>query len=118
MVTVDPDYFAGKDIEPFNSINLVCSATKPAAVVPQVQVSWSRDGVPLDNSVPGVAVRQETINSSVVSSTLSIDTARVVDSGMYTCDASINIPDSETISTNDTANVVILGSHLAKLCPN
>jgi len=113
MVTVDPDSFYGKDIEPFNAFSLVCTATKPAVVVPQIQLSWSRDGVPLDNSVAGLSVTQETINASVVSSTLSLDPARVVDSAMYTCDASINVPDSDTISANNTANVVISGNHLS-----
>ena len=109
MVSITPSIFSGRDIEPFNTFSLTCTSTKPVTVIPPLQLSWSHDGERLDNSVMGVMIRQETINSTDISSTITLSSARVVDSGMYTCDASISIPDSDTVSTNETANVIISG---------
>lgn len=107
---VAPSTISGKDIEPFNTATLTCTATKPALVVPQLQLSWSRNSMPLDNSIMGVSISEENINSSATSSTIRLDAARVVDSGTYTCEASISIPDSNVVSTNDTASIVISGN--------
>lgn len=108
-VTVTPSTVSGKDIEPFNTASLTCTAMKPALVVPQLQISWTRNGMPLDNSIVGVSISEETLSSSVTSSTVQLGAARVIDSGTYTCEASLNIPDSDVVSTNDTASIVISG---------
>lgn len=82
---------------------------KPALVVPQLEISWTQNGMPLDNSIMGVSISEETISSSVTSSTVRLDSARVVDSGTYACEASLSIPDSGVVSTNDTASILISG---------
>ena len=85
-------------------------ARKPGTVIPVLEVAWFRDEVALDGSVQGVVIREETRSSVEISSTITVDSARVVDSGLYTCSVVVNIPESEALSVTQAANVTINGT--------
>ena len=112
MVTlmVTPTEYSGKDIHPFNTFSLECSATKPSQVIPPIQLSWYHDGAELDGSVSGVGILEEARSVDERSSTLSITPARVANSGVYTCGVEISIPESSAVSANQTATVTITGN--------
>lgn len=108
LTTISPQSFNGKDIKPFNSFSLICKASKPARVVPLLQITWFRNDIPLDTSDFQVIIGEE-LNMTEVFSTISTNSARTRDSGSYTCAASVLISDSSILLKNTTANIVISG---------
>lgn len=107
--SVAPTEFTGKDFHPFNAFDLTCTATKPSSIIPALEVNWFRDGVPLDDSIMGIRIFEEARSSVEATSTITVSSARVVDSGLYTCNVMVNIPESRALSFNQTANVMING---------
>ena len=78
-------------------------------------MNWFHDNTLLDNSATSVRIREEVGSSSDATSVITVTSARVVDSGLYTCNVVVNIPESEAISINQTANVIIDGKGLHKV---
>lgn len=109
--SVTPPEFTGKDFHPFNAFTLRCTASKPSGVIPALEVNWFRDEMTLDNSVSGVRIREEA-RGTEATSTITVTLARVVDSGFYTCNVVVNIPESQPLSINQTANVTINGKKI------
>lgn len=107
--TVSPLVYSGKDIPPFNAFNLACTATKSSSIIPALQLSWYHDGLQLDGTVSDVTILQEVRSGMEKSSTLSIASARVMNSGLYTCNVVVSIPESQDVSADHTANVTITG---------
>jgi hypothetical protein len=109
-VALTPTAFSGKDIPPFNTFGLSCTAMKPSAVVPPLQLNWYHHGVQLDSSVSGVNILEEEVsNGTEKSSVLNITSARVFSSGLYTCSVAVSIPESNTVTTNQSATITISG---------
>ena len=108
--SVTPAMYSGKDIHPFNSFSLSCTARKPASIIPSLQLSWYHDGTQLDDSVSSISIREENANGgSEKTSVLSITSASILNSGVYTCSAEVSIPDSNTVRANQTATITITG---------
>ena len=109
-VMVTPMQYTGKDIDPFNTFSLSCLGTKPDSVVPSLQLSWYHDGEELDGSISGITIQEEEMNGGMEkTSELTITSARVLNSGMYTCSVMVSIPESSDIMINQTATVTITG---------
>ena len=103
--------FAGKDIDPFNTFTLHCTASKPSNIIPSLQVSWYHNDLQLDNSVQGVDISEEEVNNGVEkTSALTVSSARALNSGAYKCRVAISIPESDEVAADQTAIVSITGT--------
>ena len=114
--TVTPPYVAVLestclDSQPHDSFTLVCTARKPSVVIPELGVQWLHNGMVRD--VRDVVV-MATDNGAFITNTLTVTDAQVSDTGLYQCVATIMIPDSPTVSTNDSIDVVTRGELLKK----
>ena len=96
------------DSQPHDSFTLVCTARKPSAVIPELGVQWLHNGTVRD------VVVMATDNGAFITSILNVTDAQVSDAGLYQCVATIMIPDSPTVSTNGSVNVVARGELLNK----
>lgn len=105
-----PKVFSGKDIDPFNTFALQCTASKPSNIVPSLQVSWYHNNLQLDNSIQGVDISEEEVNGGAEkTSALTVTSARVLNSGAYKCRVAISIPESDEVAAEQTAIVNITG---------
>ncbi len=105
-----PATYTGKDIYPFNTFSLRCTAMKPSGIIPALQLSWYHGDMQLDDSLPHITISEEETNEGMEkSSVLNITSARVLSSGSYTCSATVSIPESTAALTNRTATVLITG---------
>lgn len=77
-------------------------------------MNWFHDSILLDNSVTSVRIQEEVGSSSNTTSAITVTSARVADSGLYTCNVVVNIPDSQAISINQTANIIIEGKAIIR----
>ena len=112
--TVTPLMFSGKDIDPFNTFTLHCTASKPSNIIPSLQVSWYHNDLQLDNSIQGVDISEEEVNNGVEkTSGLTVSSARVLNSGAYKCRVAISIPESDEVAADQTAIVNITGMFIA-----
>ncbi len=104
--------YSGKDIHPFNNFNLSCTATKPSRIIPSLQLNWYHDGTELDDSVSGITILEQDANNGMQkSSVVTVTSARVFNSGMYTCSAAVSIPESNTVMMSQVASATITGIH-------
>ena len=99
-----PDSFLGletscPDSDPYDNFTLVCTASKPALVIPALEVIWLHNGTVRQGVV--------TTNNGIVTNTLSVITSKTSDSGSYTCQATLVIPDSNDITTSETSTIII-----------
>ena len=101
--------YSGKDIHPFNTFSLNCTATKPSSIIPSLQLSWYHDEMELDNTVSRITILDEVRSATETFSMLTVSPARVFDSGMYTCSISVSIPESPDAMANQTSTVMIAG---------
>ena len=110
--TVTPSFYSGKDISPFNTFSLNCTAAKPSNVIPPLQLSWYRDEVQVDDSISGITVIEDEISGGAEKySVLTVTSARTFHSGLYTCSATVSIPDSNAVIANQTAIITITGKY-------
>ena len=91
------------DSDPHDNFIMVCSARKPAVVIPQLMVQWLHNG---SMRASDVSVSD---NGTCVVNTLSVSETEVSDAGLYECVASIVIPDSPIVTTNASSTVTITG---------
>lgn len=82
---------------------------KPSNVILPLLLSWHHNGVQLDSSILGITISEEEVDNTVKSSVLHVTFARVLNSGSYTCSASVSIPESRVITTNAITTVEITG---------
>ena len=99
-----PDSFLGLETscpasDPYDNFTLVCTASKPALIIPTLEVIWLHNGTVRQGVV--------TTNNDIMTNTLSIITSKTSDSGSYTCQATLIIPDSNNITTSETSTVTI-----------
>lgn len=97
------------DSVPYRNITLVCTATKPLEVVPELSVSWTHEGV-----------SQEADELSQNSGSRQTRTIRLLEvnssnAGTYMCTASIVLPDSPTVMENKTSMVYYRGKRVNQL---
>ena len=95
-----PDSFLGletscRDSDPYDNFTLVCTASKPALVIPALDVMWLHNGTVRQ----GVVTTQN--DDTYVTNTLNFSTSFANDSGIYTCIAKLTIPESPEISLTD-----------------
>ena len=111
-VTIVPSSYSGVDVDPFNTFTLLCTARKPTTITPSLDLSWYHNEVQLDNSVAGVSITEEESSSGAQkSSMLTVTSANAVNSGVYMCSASVSIPESNTVTSNQSSCVTIRGYH-------
>ena len=96
------------DSQPHDNFTLVCTARKPSVVIPELGVQWLHNGTVRDVDV------MATENGAFITNTLTVTDAQVNDTGLYQCVATIMIPDSPTVSTDGSVNVVARGELLNK----
>lgn len=108
---VTPMVYIGKDIYPFNTFTLQCTASKPANVIPSLQVSWYHSDSRLDNSIQGIDIVEEEANNGVEkTSSLSVNSAQTQNSGSYICSVEVSIPESNEVTSEQTATITITGT--------
>ena len=102
--------YTGLDVVPFNTFTLTCTAIKPSSIVPALDLSWYHNEIQLDNSIAGISILEEEAGSGAErSSILTVNSATTASSGVYTCIASVSVPESNTVTSNQSATVTIRG---------
>ena len=101
-----PDSFLGlettcPDSDPYDNFTLVCIASKPALVVPALEVIWLHNGTERQ----GVVTTEN--DDTYVMNTLSFPTSFANDSGTYTCIAKLTIPESPDISLIENSTIIL-----------
>ena len=84
------------DSDPYDNFTLTCTASKPALVLPDLEVIWYHNGT-VHNSVQN--------DNAYIINTINIPTSFANDSGTYTCVARLIIPDSPNVI--QTANTTV-----------
>ena len=108
---VTPLLYTGLDTEPYNAFSLTCMATKPTEVIPNISLTWFHNGTQLDTSVLGVSISEDESSSGAMkSSQLSVDADDPSDSGSYSCQASLAIPESDTVESSQASLITIIGN--------
>ena len=97
-----PDSFLGletscSDSDPYDNFTLVCTASKPALVIPALDVMWLHNGTERQ----GVITTQ--YGDTFVTNTLNFTTSFANDSGTYTCIAKLTIQESPGISLTENS---------------
>lgn len=102
--------YSGRDFPPLNTFSLSCIAAKPNRIVPSLQLNWYHNGVQMDDSISGVSIQVEEVNGGLEkTSELTVTSASMLSSGVYTCSAVVSVPDSTAVMYNQTATVTIIG---------
>ena len=107
--SASPDSFLGletscPDADPYDDFILTCTATKPTIVLPDLVLTWMRNGTQINGKV--VTTGNDTAVTTVTN-TLSFPTTMGFDTGTYRCVARIDIPDSTTIMTSEESTAVL-----------
>ena len=110
--SASPDSFLGletlcpeADSDPYDNFTLICTATKPTIVIPNLVIAWTHnDAIETGTTV---TITGENTVTTTVTNILSFNTSRSSDSGTYRCTASISIPDSTDITTSEESTVTI-----------
>ena len=102
--------YSGLDVDPFNTFTLMCTATKPSSIVPALDLSWYHNEMQLDNSIAGISILEDEARGGAErSSTVTVNSATTASSGVYTCIASVSVPESNTVTSNQSVTVTIRG---------
>ena len=108
-----PSVYSGIDVAPSNTFTLTCTASKPGSISPSLELFWYHNKELLDSSRPEVSIyEQEMMRGVEKSSVLTITSASSIDSGDYTCVAMIDIPESNRVTSNQSATITIQGSNM------
>lgn len=109
--TVAPSVYSGIDVAPSNTFTLTCTANKPSGVSPSIELYWYHDEELLDNSRSEIFIHEQVVMGGMEkSSVLTITSASTINSGDYTCVAVIEIPESNRVTSNQSASVTIQGN--------
>ena len=93
-IYLDLDTFCS-DSDPYYNFTLVCTASKPALVIPALDVIWLHNGTVRQ----GVVTTQN--NDTFVTNALNFPKSFVNNSGIYTCCAKLTISESPDINVTD-----------------
>ena len=108
---VIPSSFNGLDIEPYNSFTFTCNGTKPAVVLPTLELSWYHNEDLLDGSVEGINIVEAVSDDGAqASSQLYVTGAGTSGSGSYYCYVRVSIPESNVVEQSQEATVAIRGT--------
>ena len=107
--SASPDSFLGletscPDSDPYDDFTLTCTATKPTIVIPDLVLTWTRNGTQVTGTV--VTIGTDTAVTTVTN-TLSFPTTMASDTGIYRCVARIEIPRSTTITASEESTAVL-----------
>ena len=90
------------DSDLYDNFVLVCSARKPALIIPQLEVTWLHGtGIVLEGNMSSLD------GGTIMVNTLHISNASVSHSGTYKCIARISIPYSPEVTIMDSSTVTI-----------
>ena len=89
------------DSESYDNFTLVCTASKPALLIPTLEVIWLHN----DTAHQGVVTTQN--DDTYVVNTLSFPTSIANNSGTYTCIAKLTIPESPEISLTENSTITL-----------
>ena len=92
--TVVPGFFTGletscTDSDPYDNFTLTCTASKPALVLPELEVIWYHNGT-VRNAVQN--------NNTYITNTINFPKSFANDSCIYTCVAKLVITNSSNIT--------------------
>ena len=108
--TVTPVEYSGIDVPPLNTFTLTCIANKPSSVSPSIELFWYHYEELLDSSRLEISIHeQEVMGGMGKSSMLTMMATGNINSGDYTCVAVIDIPESNRVTSNQSATVTIQG---------
>ena len=85
-------------------------ATKPTEVIPNISLTWFHNGTQLDSSVLGVSISEDESSNGAMNQ-LSVDADDSSDSGSYSCQASLTIPESDTVESSQASIITIIGKN-------
>ena len=91
------------DSNPLDNFTLVCTARKPAVVIPEIEIFWLHNNTEREGNVTAED------GGSFKTNTLYVRDAATNDSGSYECVARIRIPDSPEVNITDSSEVTITG---------
>ena len=107
-----PSVYSGIDVAPSNTFTLTCTASKPSSISPSIELFWYHNEELLDSSHPEISIHEQEMMGGVEkSSVLTITSASSIDSGDYMCVAVIDIPESNRVTSNQSATITIQGSN-------
>ena len=89
------------DSDPYDDFILVCTASKPALVIPTLEVIWLHNGTERQGVVTNNSEGTYVINA------LSFPKIFANDSGTYSCHAKLLIPDSSDITLIKNISVIL-----------
>ena len=104
---VSPQVFTGveagcPDSDLYDNFTLICSARKPALVIPQLEFTWlCGTGTVLKGNVSSMD------GGAIMVNTVHISNASVSHSGTYKCIARLSIPDSPEVNITGSSTVII-----------
>lgn len=114
--TVMPDSFLGletscPDAASYDNVMLICTASKPSLVVPELMVIWVRSDADDDDDTDTDMLGDITMNDdgTFVINTLAFPNSTADDSATYVCYAGLDIPDSDIIMRNGSSTVEFRG---------
>ena len=106
--TVTPRVVAGLesgclDSDPHDNFTLVCTARKPAVVLPQLEVVWLHNGADREGNVTAMD------GGAFKTNMIYVPEANFSDVGSYECVARVVIPASPEVNTSGSSQVIITG---------
>ena len=75
--------------DPYDNFTLTCTASKPTIVLSDLILVWIHNGTIRNGTVSTIT----TSDTTTVTNTLSYSTTQLNDSGTYSCNASLYLPD-------------------------
>ena len=95
------------DSDPHNHFTLTCTASRPSVVVIDMDITLYHNGT-VRNGVMAV-------NGNTYTNTLTISQADDSDSGNYSCQAVLNIPQSNVLTASDSSTISIKRKSIMRL---
>ena len=78
---------------PYHSFTLNCTASKPAAVLSDLILTWTHNNTPIRSGLFASSTSKIMDNITYTTNTLRLFDTYNNDSGVYTCRATLNLPD-------------------------
>ena len=78
---------------PYHNVTLNCTASKPATVLSDLILTWTHNNAPIRSGLVTSSTSKIMDNITYTTITLSLFDTYNNDSGVYTCRATLNLPD-------------------------